>query len=130
MTTTTLARATDPITSKIAGATAKTLTQKQSLLLEFVGKSMTGEEAAERAGLLGVGYWKRVSDLQQEGSITERLQANLPRNHPISRVWSVASQGYAYVVMRLQKSGKHAIVWQITDKGRAEAKAIKAALKS
>lgn len=125
MSTATMARTTDPITSKIAGATAKTLTQKQALLLEFVAKSMTSEEAAERAGLLrpGVCYWHRVTDLVRDGLLTERIQKTRPKTHPVQ----MTSAGY--VVMRLQSSGKHAIVWQITDKGRAEAKAIKAALK-
>lgn len=122
---TTLARSTDPITSKIAGSTAKTLSQKQALLLEFVSKSMTGEEAAERAGLLDVGYWKRISDLANAGMIKERTQKNKPSTGPLHVVRPAGS----FLVMRQQKSGKYAIVWQITDKGRAEAKAIKAALK-
>lgn len=94
---------------------------KNALLLEFAQRSLTSEEAAERAGLLGTGYWKRVSDLFNEGLITERTQPNVPNGHP---VYFTTSGKYA--VMRLNHSGKHALVWKITDKGRAAVREIKA----
>lgn len=128
MTTATLSRTSDPITSKIAGKTVDTLPMKERLLLEYVQKSMTSEEAAERAGLLDRGYWKRVSDLVNAGMLTERTQSNVPKDFPEYRIYRNGKPLFA--VLRQQRSGKHAIVWQITDKGRAAARALKKAMKS
>lgn len=129
MTATVLARSTDPITSKAAAATVKTLTQKERLLLEFAQRSGTAEEAGERAGLLHTGYWKRVSDLVREGLITERTQGNRPSDP--SLVYVVYRDGKAaYAMMRPQRSGKNALVWKITERGRVAARALKASRNS
>ena len=69
----TRARATDPITSQLAGdpTLVGRLSQKWALLHAFsqVKSGLTDEEAAARAHMLTVGFWKRAADLRNEGLI-------------------------------------------------------------
>lgn len=111
MTTTTLARSTDPITSKMAGADIEkaegTNTLQMVLLKQFGKKSMTAESAAEAAGLNPwSGGWKRVSDLRKRGLIEERKQGGK-------------------ILMWVNRSGKKARVLKITPLGREVLRAAK-----
>ena len=69
------ARTTDPDTSKNAYLlhTPRKDSQAAKLLAMYKRKptGLTADEAAERAGLLNVGYWKRVSDLHRDGFIQD-----------------------------------------------------------
>lgn len=72
MTTISKARVSDPITSQLAGQRSMSRdSQKSALLRAFasVKAGLTDEEAAARAGLLTVGYWKRAADLRTDGLI-------------------------------------------------------------
>jgi len=112
MTATALARKTDPVTSKIAAKTVKTQPYKNLLLLEFAQKSQTSEEAAEKAGLLHTGYWKRVSDLFNARLIRPRLKSN------------------GDLMTRTGLSGKEQTVWIITEEGRNAVREIKNSMKA
>lgn len=64
----------DPLTS-IEGAASvayRAGTHKAKLLEVFAQapNGLTDEEAAERAGLLRAGYWKRCGELREDGFIT------------------------------------------------------------
>lgn len=66
------ARATDPGTSAMGAAHAalRAGTHKALLLHVFAdGRHLTDEEAAEEAGLARTGFWKRCSDLRNDGLI-------------------------------------------------------------
>lgn len=68
------ARRSDPITSQIsAEPTMVRATQADHLLATYVDVpwGLTAEEAAQKAGLTHIGYWKRISDLFNRGLITE-----------------------------------------------------------
>lgn len=70
MTTSTLARATDPLTSHIAAEPSATrYAQAEHLLSAFAGVKggLTAEEAAEKVALTHTGYWKRISELLRAG---------------------------------------------------------------
>lgn len=64
------ARRTDPATSHAAARTIR-LSHGQRLLEQFRAcpQGLTSEQAALRANLFHVGYWKRVSDLLRDGKI-------------------------------------------------------------
>ncbi len=64
------ARRSDPATSHAAARTIRP-GHAQRLLTEFAAcpQGLTSEQAALRANLFHVGYWKRVSDLLRDGKI-------------------------------------------------------------
>lgn len=106
--TTALARKTDPITSKMAADSVSPKSYMMRLLEQFAKKSQTSEMAADKADLLGIGYWKRVSDLRRVGWITVRTDF---RGAPMTWV---------------NESGRKALVWKITDEGREALRRYKA----
>lgn len=112
MPTTTLARTSDPITSKMAAPSPASKTLMVMLLEQFVKKSMTAEEAGTAARLLHIGYWKRVSDLKNYGWIMPRAGAN---GKPL---------------LSVNRSGKKAQVYVITATGRQALRSFKAEAKA
>lgn len=68
-----LARTTDPETSHAGAASIRlrSTSQKARLLRAFATGPAIAEEAAKRANLGHVGYWKRVSELLADGLIVE-----------------------------------------------------------
>lgn len=106
--TTALARKIDPITSKMAADSVKPKPYMMRLLEQFAKRSQTSEMAAERADLLHIGYWKRVSDLRRAGWITVRTDL---KGTPL---------------MWFNASGRRALVWKITDEGREALRTYKA----
>jgi hypothetical protein len=69
----TLARSSDPVTSKAAarGVAYRAGSQKARLLAAYAAhpEGLTDEEAAGLAGLLHTGFWKRCADLRNDGVI-------------------------------------------------------------
>lgn len=102
MTLRTLARNTDPVTSHMAAASVRPVPNRMRMLEQFSRTPQTTEQAAEAAGLLRIGicYWKRVSELAQDGWITEHRD----------------SSGIPLVLPN--RSGRKALVYTITDDGR------------
>lgn len=98
-----LARATDPATSH-AGAMAVRLragSQKHALLMEvYRHGALTADEAGNAADLLHTGYWKRISDLLNEGLLEPVLDSS------------------GYPLTRPGRSGSGQRVLQVTDRGR------------
>lgn len=93
----TIARASDPATSKAAAHAVayRTGTHKANLLAAYAAAypdGLTDEEAATIAGLVTTGYWKRCSDLRNDGRITPLLDS---LGAPITRV---ASSGQNVIV--------------------------------
>lgn len=105
------ARSSDPVTSKRAAHSAKLRagTHKHRLLVAYsrAAVGFTDEEAAVRADLLSVGYWKRCSDLRNAGLIEPVKHAN------------------GGIVTRLTDNGDHVMVCSITDLGLATLTAMK-----
>jgi len=102
-----LARTDDPSTSHAAAVAVapKTGSHKFRLLVEYAGavdrNGLTDAEAAARAYLLGTGYWKRCSDLRNDGFIAPLHDAS------------------GNVVVRYTANGDANMVCAITDKGLA-----------
>lgn len=67
------ARASDPVTSRIAAVTVTAAAGQAVALLNAYRQAghdgLTDEEAASAAGLRLTGYWKRCSDLRRLGCI-------------------------------------------------------------
>lgn len=99
------ARTTDPETSKDAGRQLTTGTLAMRLLAEFAKKSMTAEMAGIAAGLLGTGYWKRVSDLKRDGYLIERRGPD-----GCEMRWPTTS-GRHGVVLKITESGRDLLRW-------------------
>ena len=100
MTMTTLARATDPMTSHLAAEETTTkVTHRDALLFTFEGKKwgQTADEAAKEAGLLDTGYWKRISDLHTAGLLVEdQFESTRPgRSGRLQRVLHITAKGLA-----------------------------------
>lgn len=108
MTATTLARTTDPITSKMAAKTVRPTPLLMKLLDQFAKRSQTAEMAGHAAGLSARnGSWKRVSDLKNAGYVEVRSSPRGP-------------------LMWLNLSGRKALVLKITPAGREALRAYKA----
>ena len=99
--TKTRARTTDPITSQLASdpTLGSKDSQKASMLRAFaqVRAGLTDEEAAARAGLLTVGFWKRAADLRNDGFIEW------------SPKYRVGSQGRLVGVSQITSAGRNAL---------------------
>lgn len=93
------ARNTDPDTSKAAAKSVKPYAYCMLLLSQFARRSSTAEAASIGAGSIP-GYWKRVSDLRNAGYIRVRVDR------------------HGKAMKDRQRSGRMALVWQITDEGR------------
>jgi predicted ArsR family transcriptional regulator len=95
----TLARRSDPPTSKAAARVAGRLGSHRRRVLEVLGEyqmGVTHEEAAERAGLEPDQTWKRLSDLKRTG-LAEVLRVN---GHDVTRLLRSGSPGDVYVITR------------------------------
>jgi len=79
-----LARSTDPDTSHQGARDVeyRAGSQKARLLEAYRLSStpLTDEEAAGMAGLTGIGYWKRCSDLRNEGKIRDTGKRQMGTN--------------------------------------------------
>ena len=88
------ARRTDKATSHAA---ARTINPTHKARLQAVFDSITGgltaEEAARRAGLRHTGYWKRISDLHNDGWLIP-LEEN---GRPVTRVASTGRRVTVWV---------------------------------
>lgn len=83
------ARTSDPSTSHAAAAELTTADDHRSrLLAAFRGQpaGLTADEAASIAGLLAVGYWKRVSDLKRDGLVVDSGRTRPGRSGRAQRV--------------------------------------------
>jgi predicted transcriptional regulator len=96
----------------MAAKTVRPSSMMFRLLEQFAKKSQTSEEAATGANLLHTGYWKRASDLANQGWIEERRKPG----------------GSIFTTMN--RSGRQAIVWKITPSGRTALREYKAAKKA
>jgi hypothetical protein len=96
----------------MAAKTVRPSSMMFRLLEQFAKKSQSSEEAATSASLLHTGYWKRVSDLANQGWVEERRKPN----------------GEIFTTMNF--SGRQATVWKITPSGRTALKEYKAAMKA
>ena len=105
------ARSSDPVTSKVGAHVAKLRagTHKHLLLRAYLTqpRGLTDEEAAEACDLLSVGYWKRCSDLRNDGLLKPVLDAD---GKPLTR---------------LSRNGVTNMVCRITDRGLATLAAMK-----
>lgn len=97
--TKTRARLSDPITSKLAGdpTLIGRLSQKWALLHAFSQekKGLTDEEAAARAHMLTVGYWKRAADLRNDGLIEWTATCRVGSNGRLVGVSKITPAGRA-----------------------------------
>jgi len=93
-----LARNTDPRTSRDAARDAlpEMGSHRRRLLIWFAAAGdagLTADEAAERADLLHVGYWKRVSDLKNNGFIRPTGKKRKGRKGSAQQVYAVTHRG-------------------------------------
>lgn len=92
-----LARNTDPATSHAGAASVRfrASSQKGRLLRAFAHGPAIAEEAAQRAQLGHVGYWKRVSELLADGLIEETGDTARSRAGEACRIYRITSAGVA-----------------------------------
>ena len=92
-----LARTTDPATSHAGAASVRfrSSSQKGRLLAAFAAGPAIAEEAAQRARLGHVGYWKRVSELLADGLIEETGDTARSRAGEACRIYRITAAGTA-----------------------------------
>lgn len=92
-----LARTTDPATSHAGAASVRfrSSSQKGRLLAAFATGPAIAEEAAQRARLQHVGYWKRVSELLADGLIEETGDTARSRAGEACRIYRITAAGTA-----------------------------------
>jgi hypothetical protein len=110
MATATRTKAASKMTSKAAAKDSPVRRSQRFLLLQAFYKAgkkgLTAEQAGQVAGLMGTGYWKRVSDLSNSYLIDPK-------------------EDYGVYVTRKTTSGRDAVVWVISEEGKAAYKATK-----
>lgn len=96
-----LARASDPETSKEAAQAHRYRrgSQKYQLLVAYLQAhqdgliGLTDEDAASRAGLTQVGFWKRCSDLRSDGMIAPTGRTFVLASGLVGQICSITPAG-------------------------------------